>query len=253
MASPASAPVTETKPKSTFTENFNKWVQSIGIIVAALWGAYTFVYKEIAVPKSAPVNISINLQLRKLSTAKPKKALVAMEMRVSASNPSSRRIYLLQNKWMVWGYTANPKKPEDPDCFYARTADLMNDQLGQFSERHASWSTRNIVAGGSLFDDDKLSPNETITRTIIFYVPPDQYDSVRAEALIPTSEVENRLKVQWRSGKGTEDTMLTIYLVGDHGQLEPTKIDERGRPNDERVKGLGYQLSGTSTEISLWE
>lgn len=253
MADPASASTPASKGESTFTENFNKWVQSIGIIIAAAWGAYTFVYKEIRVPKSAPVNISINLQLKKLGTANPKKALVAVEMRVSASNPSSRRTYLLQNKWMVWGYRANTKKPEDPATFYDRTATQMNAQLGNSSERHTRWSTRSVVAGGSLFSDTWLSPNETLTKTIIFCVPRNQYDSVLAIVVMPTSESEKGLEMQWRGNKDTENTQSTLYVVGDHGQLEPAKTDGKGRLNDERVRELGYQLATGSAEISLWE
>lgn len=40
-------------------------VQTTAIVLAGVWALYTFVYKEILLPKSAPVNVSIDLQLKK--------------------------------------------------------------------------------------------------------------------------------------------------------------------------------------------
>src|SRR5438093_325085 len=87
----------------SFGESLNTWVQAIGIIIAACWGVYTFGYKEIMVPKSAPVNITLNLQLKKIGGAPAKGDLVAVEMRASATNPSSRDIHLLPNAWIAYG------------------------------------------------------------------------------------------------------------------------------------------------------
>ena len=42
----------------TFGKTLNTWVQTIGIIAAGAWGIYTFAFKEIVTPRSAPINIS---------------------------------------------------------------------------------------------------------------------------------------------------------------------------------------------------
>ena len=66
-------------------------------------GCWTFIFKEIEVPKSAPVNISLNLQLKKIETPQNNEVLSAIEMKISATNPSTREIYLLPNAWVAYG------------------------------------------------------------------------------------------------------------------------------------------------------
>src|SRR5437763_12580581 len=97
-------------PRS-FEERLNTWVQILGILIAAGWGIWTFIYKEIKVPKSAPVNISLNLQLKKVETNPSRQGLTAVEMKISATNPSSREIYLLPNAWVAYGGHINSENP----------------------------------------------------------------------------------------------------------------------------------------------
>jgi len=82
------------------------WVQTIGIGVATFWGIYTFIHKEIFIPMNAPTSISLNLQLRETGRSHivaKKKALIAIEMKASAKNTSSKTIYLLPNIWEAYG------------------------------------------------------------------------------------------------------------------------------------------------------
>ena len=97
----------------TIGQEVNTWVQTFGILVAAAWGVYTFIYKEIVLPKSAPVNISVNLELKTIGPSNPqeteaKKQLIAVEMKVSATNPSPREVYLLPSIWFAYGYVDRP-------------------------------------------------------------------------------------------------------------------------------------------------
>jgi hypothetical protein len=239
--------------KLVFAELFNKWAQSIGIVVAAIWGAYTFIYKEIMLPQESPINISVNLQLKKAGTGKPKASLIPVEMRISATNPSSRTIYLLPGYWIAWGYQTTPKDDNDPSAFYERMAEEMNAQNGQYSERHSASSPRSIVAGGSLFSDDSLSPNETLTRTIMFYAPRDKYDSVLAQINMPSIEAKEGLQVQWRVNKEDSTVEGILYLVNKQGERTLAKRDEKGHLADQKVKDMEYQMTTTSAEIPLWK
>src|SRR6266513_4802955 len=102
-------------PKRSLGERLNTWVQTIGILIAAAWGVYTFVHKEITAPRAAPVNISLDLQLKKLGANEPNKELVAVELKASATNPSTREIHLLPNLWTAYGINVVAAKPNDSD------------------------------------------------------------------------------------------------------------------------------------------
>jgi hypothetical protein len=79
------------KSELSFSKELNTWVQTVGILIAAVWGVYTFIFKEIWIPESAPVNVTVDLQLNKLgvsnSTDKSgSKQLMAVQMKLSAAN-----------------------------------------------------------------------------------------------------------------------------------------------------------------------
>lgn len=229
----------------TFAKTLNTWVQTIAIIVAAVWGGYTFVYKEIILPKAAPINVTVNLQLKKASNGDLKYPLVAIEMHVSATNPSSRKVYLLPNAFFVSGIKLDPDG-EMPDSFNKRVAALISAQEGQSMMRHAKLGLPTIVAAGSLFPDRWLSPGETISCTIIFYVSRKEYALIDAKTLVPSVEVKSGIELQWAIDEKTNEVVPTMYRVDPSGKREPMNEKEA----DEQT---GYQQAVYDSQFSLWE
>jgi hypothetical protein len=245
MASSASDP--STSSERVFIDSFSKWIQTIGIIIAAGWGVYTFIYKEIKVPTSAPINISVNMQLKKVGTGKPKGKLVAVEMRVSATNPSPRKVYLLPSAWMVWGIQMSATEPADDD--YKQITDMMNAQQADYVNRYTNPQSQGLVAGGSLFMDQVLNPNETVTRTVIFCVPREKYDLLEAHTRIPTSSVQGVFSLQWdyNPDKNSEYFRQEVYLIDKNGRQQPLSKGKGGYSDDR------LQEAGSNTELSMWE
>src|SRR5713226_5577170 len=164
-------------------QEINSWVQTIGIVIAATWGAWTFVYKEIVVPKSAPVNVTVDLELKKIGANQPgatKAKLIPVELRVSAKNPSSREIYLLPSVWMASGVKVA-------------------------STKHA------------------IDEGLTVTsRTLIFYVPPNEYDYLDVVTIIPTIAKKGAMDLEWKLTREPEQAEPTL--------LNPTwyRLDAKG-------------------------
>src|SRR5262249_51546819 len=156
-----------TSAERTFGQELNTWVQTIGILIAAAWGGYTFIYKEVLLPKSAPVNISMNLQLKKIgpggSEKIKEKQLFAVEMRVSATNPSPRLVYLLTSAWVAYGLDDTVSDGKRIDKQVANAS--LNSHKQYYSLRHANVTGSSVVAVGNLFQDTTLKPNETAMRT----------------------------------------------------------------------------------------
>jgi len=162
------------------------WVQIVAIIGAAAWGAYTFLYEQIWVPATAPVNISIDLQLKKagVTSSGP---MAAIAMHVSATNPSSRRIYLLSTAWFVRGIKLQTTDSMDTAAFDKSAAAKV--QSGDYVEKYSNVATSDLVAVGSLFSDWRLNPKETVERTYVIHVPRDKYDAIEATTWVPYVEV----------------------------------------------------------------
>lgn len=185
------------RPKSSFSEAAKNWVQSVAIVMAGLWGVYTFVWSEIVAPQTAPVNISTDIQIEDVGEviSDDNRRLRAVQITINAVNPSSRIVYLLPNYWVAYGLTLGSA----PDT--AQWTGALGDQLNQrqilHAGRHFTINGGQIVAANTAFADTSLKPNERISRTVLFYVPSDMYDFIQVEAVMPTADYENQVDVQY--------------------------------------------------------
>jgi hypothetical protein len=203
----------------SFGQKFNTWIQTFGIIIAAAWGVYTFIFKEIIIPKATPINITLSLQLHKIGEENIKiegeKSLIAIEMKVSATNPSSRTVYLLPNIWVAYG-----KKivAINNDSFNDRVADALQpddyDVHILSVERHSEIKSASMVAVGRLFIDNFLRPGEKALRTLIFHVPAKKYDLLEVFLMMPTVADYGLIELEWKLDDNQEGVIIDkIYSI----------------------------------------
>jgi hypothetical protein len=238
--------------KKTSARKINTWVQTVGIFLAAAWGVYTFVYKEIMLPRSAPVNISVNLQLKKIGTPTSgpehkKGSLVAIEMRVSATNPSSREVYLLPSAWIAYGLSVDSVSHS---AAFAKNAisSLNSHEASYYEEKHATVSEASVVAVGNLFVDDSLKPNETVTRTLVFHVPPGRYDWLDVQAVMPTVARKTSVGLEWKFDQES-GLVPTLYHVNGSGERTEMAKSENG---EYLVGNIELQQARSMSALSLW-
>lgn len=229
----------------------NTWVQTVGIIIAAGWAAYTFIYKEIVIPKSVPVNISVSLQLRKIGqdsskTTDTKNHLVAVEMRASATNPSPREVYLLPSAWIARGYI---EKPSDVSLSAKATNTVLNAGQALYVEKYAT-ATDALVAVGNLFSDRSLKSSETIICTRIIYVPAGMFDTIAVEIRMPTVAKKNVFDLEWSLNETQQTIFPTMYRLSADNKRTEMKRNPDGSYSDEES---GLQLAKSTSEVSLWQ
>jgi hypothetical protein len=226
----------------------NYWVQSVAIIFAGLWGAYTFVYLEIARPASAPINLSAQVEVREAG-ARPVAdgpALVAIELEITATNPSSRTVYLLHNYWRATGLRVG-----------ARDASVDWVAFGnqQVASRAPSLAGDNyvvnsatMVAFGSVMPDTSLKPGESVSLTYVFYVREGEYDLIDVETVVPTASNEGSVDITWTV---TPDGNVapTVYRLegGERRQLGEEEVTAAYSDPD-----LSLQSATSRRQLSLW-
>ncbi len=233
----------------TFGQNLNTWVQTIGIILAGFWAAYTFGYKEFWLPKSVPINISLTLQLKKIQTGSGIHPLIPIEMRISATNPSSRTTYLMPSAWIAWGVKMNsPHHGSSVSFDKLAVASLLNSRTVEHVERHSLPGSFSVVAVGGLFADVVLRPGETLARTVIFHVPPDKYDLIEVSASMPSAAVEGSVELEWTFDKDS-GVKPNVYRVTRSGR-QPLPTDKTGWYSMEKI---GFQFANSKSVLSLWD
>jgi hypothetical protein len=225
-------------------------VQTTAIVLAGVWALYTFVYKEVLVPKSAPVNVSIDLQLKKIeSTDQQSNQLVCVEMTVKAVNPSSRVAHLLPSVWFARGCKIGKLDSDD-----ARFIDNLSTALGRsstnsslyFQEKHFSRTNWTFVGGGGLFEKRMLKPSEVISFTLILSLPLLDYDVLRIEAHMPTVGDTDGIEGVWSVDK--KGPRLDIHRVGKDNKPILIKTGANGL----YPLRLNFDEAHTYSEISLF-
>lgn len=232
------------------SKEINTWTQTAGIIVAAIWGIYTFGYKEIFIPNTAPVNISMDLQLQKVGISNKKKnRLIAVEMKVSATNPSSRGVKLLPSIWIAYGEKL--VFIDENTLFNKKLNSALNIQNESFKQKHVESKFIATVAGGNLFLDDYLKPKETRTRTIIFHVPDKKYDVLEVKAIMPSGEDTGIVKLKWRFDENLKAPFLDYYPVDKKGNVGRSRITDHVKLKDLDENKIKLRNSISSSRLSL--
>jgi hypothetical protein len=241
------APMTSEK---TFGEILNTWVQTIGIVCAGAWAAYTFVYKDITLPKSAPVNISVTLNLKKIGPKSPEKqGLTAVEMQTAATNPSAREVRLLSSAWIARGCSVIA---EQNDPSFIEQAQLQLNSLHEgYAEQFAKFDQCSNAAAGHLFGDSFLKPNESVRRTKVFYVPTDRYDEIDVDVRVLTAERPEGVDLQWKVENG--GLRAVFFRVDGNGRRTEFQKDKNGNYLDKDFAEFGIQESHSSWSLSLWQ
>jgi len=173
----------------------NTWTQTIALIVAAMWGGWSLYFDKIELPESAPVNISLKLEIKKIKTTQPLDKsmahLVPIEVKIAATNPSSRIVDLLPNIWVAYGRKIEPVNPwYSNTTFFSDAVTIPNSNSTDVVSKYIKYSSV-LIANGKLFSDYNLKPNETISRVFLFYAPTNKFDSVAITTQIPTVTKKN--------------------------------------------------------------
>ncbi|MGB7563205.1 MAG: hypothetical protein WBM08_00475 [Prochlorococcaceae cyanobacterium] len=187
MADPT--PPRDPAPSWLHSNLLHSWIQSIGIVVAATWGAYTFIWKEILVPEMAPASLNLQVTVSPSRRLRPTQtagqANLELELEITASNSSNRNLYLLPSVWQLTGIRLR-QGGEDP-AFAERANDVLI-LLGpqDRAERFAPAEPGRTLSTGWLFLDDVIHPGEKLSRNLLLRLPARRYQAASFDLLIPT-------------------------------------------------------------------
>jgi len=186
---PAPAAARDPVPSWVRSNHLHNWIQSIGIVVAATWGAYTFIWKEILVPEMAPASLSLQINVGPSRRLRPTQAAdrpnLELELEVTATNSSSRNLYLLPSVWQLKGIRLQ-QQGEDPGFADRATEVLYLLGPQDRAERFAPAEPGRTLSTGWLFLDDVIHPGEKLNRNLLLRLPAGRYQAASFDLLIPT-------------------------------------------------------------------
>jgi hypothetical protein len=230
-------------------EVVNLWTETIGIIAAGLFGYYQFIYKEVRVPRSAPVNVTLEVALERLTPLRVGDSvggqlLIPIQIKVVARNPSTREVALLPSMVVVYGDSLSVQDVS----FTSRTAASSFDSIsGAIHERYVTRVGREAVAFGNPLVDDSIKPGETLSRTFITYVTPNRYHRVEAVVAIPSAIDATNLVMRYHIDPINQSVVTELFEMRK-GKLTPAKQSPNG---DYLVGDRELQESFARCQLSL--
>lgn len=165
----------------------HEWIRSGGILIAAAWGVYTFVWKDILVPSWQPANLNLDASLRPVPDRPATADGLEMVLEVKATNASSRRVYPLANIWYVSGIKREPRPGtmvRSDRLFRQESNQALRDVGLQQAERGVISTPGELLAVGRLFDDDIIDPGTSVNRSILVHIP-KAYGAVELRVTMP--------------------------------------------------------------------
>jgi len=226
------------------------WVQAIVVVAGVLAGIWEFVFKEILLPATAPINLTTEVSVKEAgfkgpSSDKSQGQLEAIEIFVTAKNPSTRNVYLLNNCWYAQGLTIGPDQKSKSwinDVNNNITA-LRNDEGAYYAVKKSA-----LVGAGGLFPEDQwLRPNEAISTSMIFYVPQGAFDALYVHVQMPTTAVMNSVEVVWAV---TSENACRLRLFRKrNGSLAEEINNYAAAVADPNIV---FQIETSTRELSLW-
>lgn len=230
---------------------FRDWLQAVVIVVGLGVGIWQFQVKEIWNPASAPINITTEVSVKEAGfkgagNDKGQQQFEAIELSVTAKNPSSRDVYLLKNCWFAAGATVIGREQNESwtdNVTRQIEADSVITEGAYYTLEKAS-----LVEAGEVFTDKILHPNESISASFVFYMPQDVFDMLYVHVELPTSAVMDAVEFEWnvkpqsgcashayRKRKGTRAEEIKDFLAAFSDRT------------------LQLQSAAATRELSLWQ
>ena len=205
-------------PVPIFTVRENPWttvakdiIQALAICVAALWGVYTFIYKEIIVPSRAPASLVVTPTLEEIGR---RGDTVMVRATFTMENHSGAKVYAPAMWYSVRGLKLQSAATEDTT--YLREV-REGAEKPYPTSRFSQFVAADVIGTGKLTSEVETwyEPNAAQKIEQLLYVPADRYDAAQlAVQVLLTRSVDDVKQVRWKTT--------------DDGELEPTLVFKDG-------------------------
>lgn len=246
------------------SEVLHDWIRSGGILIAAMWGVYTFVWKDILVPFWAPALLNLEVSLTSVERRQNSPGGEEMTLEIKATNPSTHKLHLLTSTWWITGLNrARRAKPDDPQVDQNAIEHLKKKDFFQF-ERAVTTQLGKLLATGQIFGDDQIEAGETIRRTFLVHIPRGSQDyagvEVQANVVSLFREPSNHLFDGRRLvlAPGTNSFQLLLCndsksTVNSSGETIPVCTDTDPQSVDRVLRRFDsrFKISQLSEQVGL--
>jgi uncharacterized membrane protein YeaQ/YmgE (transglycosylase-associated protein family) len=232
---------------TNFRKELREWLQAIAIFLFGFAAIYQFWYKEVSTPQKSPVNVTTGVAINEAGSrdiSASGKSLEAIEVTVSATNPSSRNVYLLRNCWTAHAHQVQIHNDSE-DWFFLANTELESPRKKNSIMTHYEVMSDVLVGAGYVFEQEILRPGESISRSFVFYLPRGAYDLLDVDVGLPTTPIQGSATAFWRFDH--KDNNLKPKIT-----IKDARDNTISQEEAEYNPGIQLQYALTTRQISLW-
>jgi hypothetical protein len=206
-------------------------VQAIALIVAAMWGAYTFIYREIAVPARRPASLVVTPTLEAIGR---RGDTVLARATFHMLNRSESKVYAPAIWYSVRGLKLQAVATEDT-TFLRLNREAANKTYP--TSRFSQFTAADLIGAGKVTTavESWFEPGAEQRVEQLLYIPADRYDAAQ-------------LSVQYLVAKDVHDLKEIRWRTTDEGDLDPRLVFTAGSP----YAGAAAALADTETRYVRW-
>lgn len=182
-------------------------LQAVALLIAAAWGLYTFVYKEVIVPRNRPAALVVTPVLEAIGR---RGNIVFARATFEMVNRSDSKVYVPA----MW-YSVRGLKLEEVDQTDSAYLNAMRKAAQEPfpTMRFSQFTAADLVASGKVSTEVEtwFEPGAEQRVEQLLYIPADRYDAAQ-------------LMVQYLITKDIHDVKSVQYRASEQGDLEPRLV-----------------------------
>ncbi|MFL5542582.1 MAG: hypothetical protein ACJ8J0_26585 [Longimicrobiaceae bacterium] len=182
-------------------------LQAFALLIAALWGLYTFLYKEVIVPRNRPAALVVTPVLEAIGR---RGDVVLARATFQMVNRSDSKVYVPAMWYSVRGLKL--ASVEQEDTTYLRL-NRENAQKPFPTSRFSQFTAADLVGAGKVSTEVEtwFEPGAEQRVEQLLYIPADRYDAAQ-------------LSVQYLISKDIHDVKEIRWRTTDQGDLDPQLV-----------------------------
>jgi hypothetical protein len=182
-------------------------LQAFALLIAAAWGLYTFVYKEVIVPRNRPAALVVTPVLEAIGR---RGDMVLARATFLMANHSDSKVYVPAMWYSVRGLKL--ESVEQDDSAYVRQ-NRENAAKPFATARFSQFTAADLVGSGKVSTEVEtwFEPGAEQRVEQLLYIPADRYDAAQ-------------LQVQYLISKDIHEVKEISWRTTDQGDLDPRLV-----------------------------
>jgi hypothetical protein len=224
-------------------------LQAFALLIAAAWGLYTFVYKEVIVPRNQPAALVVTPVLEAIGR---RGNVILARATFLMRNTSASKVYAPAMWYSVRGLKL--ASVERDDTAYLRQ--LRDDAQKPYpSSRFSQFTAIDVVATGKLSPEVEtwFEPGAEQRVEQILLIPADRYDAAQLQVVYLISKDVRQVKeIRWRTGEEGDLEPRLVFAAGSPYAGAPAAISDTVPRYVKWLRANRGGVSFVTATMSLW-